>query len=61
MPPFTVERQQQDHTIRILVRGELDLETGPRLRDELRRAQSDRPPVLVLDLPDVTDRLQLQE
>ena len=30
------------------------METGPRAEEELRRAEDDRPPVLVLDLREVT-------
>ena len=30
------------------------METGPRAEEELRRAEDDRPPLLVLDLRDVT-------
>src|SRR5690349_4693528 len=54
MLPFTVERQQSDGTVRVILRGELDMETGPRAEEELRRAEADRPPLLVLDLRDVT-------
>ena len=54
MLPFSVERQQSNGTVRIVVRGELDMETGPRAEEELRRAENDQPAVLVLDLRDVT-------
>jgi anti-anti-sigma factor len=54
MLPFTVERQLQSDRIRLVVRGELDLETGPRLREELLIAEADAPRVLVLDLRDVS-------
>ena len=54
MVPFTVERQVSDDTARILVRGELDMETGPRLDEELRGVESERPAVLVLDLRNVS-------
>ena len=54
MLPFTVERQLSDGTARILVRGELDMETGPRLEAELRHAEAERPAVLVLDLREVS-------
>src|SRR4051812_7850805 len=36
------------------VQGELDIETGPRLREELDRAHAAAPAVLVLDLRGVT-------
>src|SRR4051794_27521893 len=54
MLPFTVERQQFNGTVRVVIRGELDMETGPRAEEELRRAEDDQPPVLVLDLREVT-------
>jgi anti-anti-sigma factor len=54
MLPFTVERQVSDGTARILVRGELDMETGPRLAEEIRSVEADRPAVLVLDLREVS-------
>jgi anti-anti-sigma factor len=52
--PFALERQLSDGTARIVVRGELDLSTGPRLEEEVRLAESEAPEVLVLDLRDVT-------
>src|SRR5689334_20210272 len=54
MLPFKVERQQSNGSVRIVVRGELDMETGPRAEEELRRAENDGPGVLVLDLRDVS-------
>ena len=54
MLPFQVESQQSNGTVRVIVRGELDMETGPRAEEELRRAENGTPPVLVLDLRDVT-------
>lgn len=54
MLPFKVERQQTNGNVRIVIRGELDMETGPRAEEELRRAENDQPGVLVLDLRDVT-------
>src|SRR5918911_381398 len=54
MLPFTVERQLSDGTARIIVSGELDMETGPRLDEEIRQAEAERPAVLVLDLRGVT-------
>jgi anti-anti-sigma factor len=54
MLPFTAERQQSDGVVRVILRGELDMETGPRAEEELRRAEADTPPVLVLDLREVT-------
>jgi anti-anti-sigma factor len=54
MLPFAIERQLSDDVITITVRGELDVETGPRLEEELRRAEADHPQRLVLDLREVT-------
>jgi anti-anti-sigma factor len=54
MLPFTVERQQSDGVVRVIVRGELDMETGPRAEEELRRAEAGGPRTLVLDLREVT-------
>lgn len=54
MLPFAVERQLSEDAVTIVVRGELDVETGPRLEEELRRAEADRPDRLVLDLREVT-------
>jgi anti-anti-sigma factor len=54
MVPFTVERQAAADAVRIFVRGELDMETGPRLEEELRRAEAEAPPLLVLDLREVS-------
>src|SRR3954454_16941613 len=54
MLPFTAERQQSDGVVRVILRGELDMETGPRAEEELRRAEADAPPTLVLDMREVT-------
>jgi anti-anti-sigma factor len=54
MVPFTVERQVSADTARIVVRGELDMETGPRLEEEIRRAEAESPALLVLDLREVS-------
>lgn len=54
MLPFKVERQQANGTVRVIVHGELDMETGPRAEEELRRAEADKPSMLVLDLRAVT-------
>ncbi|MDA0141170.1 STAS domain-containing protein [Solirubrobacter deserti] len=51
---FKVERQQSNGKLRIVIRGELDMETGPRAEEELRRAEEDKPQVLVLDLREVS-------
>jgi len=54
MLPFNVESQQSNGTVRVIVRGELDMETGPRAEEELRRAENDGPGTLVLDLREVS-------
>ena len=54
MVPFALERQVSAGTVRIVVRGELDLATGPRLEEEVGRAEAEGPDTLVLDLRDVT-------
>lgn len=51
---FDVERKDEDGTIRVVVRGELDLATGARVEDALRSAERDGPARLVLDLTGVT-------
>ena len=54
MVPFALERQLSSGTAHIIVRGELDLSTGPRVEEELRRAEAEAPDTLILDLRDVT-------
>jgi anti-anti-sigma factor len=54
MLPFSIERQVQPDRIRIVVRGELDVQTGPRLAEELRAAEAEAPATLVLDLREVS-------
>jgi anti-sigma B factor antagonist len=54
MLPFHVERQSEDHTVRVIVHGEVDVATGPRLAEEVRAAESAEPERLVIDLREVT-------
>ena len=54
MVPFALERQLSPGTARIVVRGELDLFTGPRVEEELRRTEVEQPETLILDLREVT-------
>ena len=54
MVPFALERQLSSGTARIVVRGELDLSTGPRVEEEVRRAEAEQPGTLILDLREVT-------
>jgi anti-anti-sigma factor len=51
---FTVERRELQEEVHVLVRGELDVDTGPRVEDELRRAALAKVPKVVLDLREVT-------
>jgi anti-sigma B factor antagonist len=54
VPVFSVERHDEAERLRLVVQGELDMETGPRLQDEIERAHAAAPAVLVLDLRGVT-------
>jgi anti-anti-sigma factor len=54
MLPFSVHRHADEGTVRVVVRGELDIATGPRVEEELRRAETSAPATLVLDLREVT-------
>ena len=54
MLPFSIERQLEQDRARVIVRGELDVETGPRLQEELLAAEASAPATLVLDLSDVS-------
>jgi anti-anti-sigma factor len=52
--PFALERQLASGTARIVVRGELDLSTGPRVEEEVRHVEAVKPDRLILDLREVT-------
>jgi anti-anti-sigma factor len=54
MPVFSVERHDEAARLCLVVQGELDMETGPRLRAEMDRAHAAAPAVLALDLRGVT-------
>jgi anti-anti-sigma factor len=54
MLPFTIERQVEEDRVRVTVHGELDVETGPRLAEELFAIEGRAPATLVLDLSDVS-------
>ena len=54
MLPFSIERQVAPDRVRVVVRGELDVETGPRLQEELRAVEASPPSTLVLDLREVS-------
>ena len=51
---FGVERSRIEDAVRVSVRGELDLQTGPRVQEELLRAEQDAARRIVLDLTGVT-------
>jgi anti-anti-sigma factor len=50
MLPFSVQRHPENDAVRIVVQGELDVETGPRVREELLAAEAEGPATLILDL-----------
>ena len=50
MTILEVETEERDGLVRIALRGELDLSTVGRVQEELERAESSRPPLIVLDL-----------
>jgi anti-anti-sigma factor len=54
MLPFSIERQLEEDRVRVIVRGELDVGTGPRLAEELRAVEATAPATLVLDLREVS-------
>jgi anti-anti-sigma factor len=54
MLPFSIERQLEEDRVRVIVRGELDVETGPRLAEELLAVEATAPATLVLDLREVS-------
>src|ERR1700742_660823 len=54
MPVFSVARHDEAEAIRLVVEGELDMETGPRLHEEIERVHAVAPARLVLDLRELT-------
>lgn len=52
--PFDVTIEQHDGAVHIVLNGELDISTAPRLEDDLRRIEAERPPLIVLDLQQLT-------
>jgi anti-sigma B factor antagonist len=54
MPVFSIERHDEAARLRLVVQGELDMETAPRLQEEIERAHAAAPAVLALDLREVT-------
>ena len=47
---FDVTIEERGELVHVAMRGELDISTGARLEDELRRIESDAPSTIVLDL-----------
>lgn len=47
---FDVTIEERGELVHVAMRGELDISTGARLDDELRRIESDAPSTIVLDL-----------
>lgn len=54
MTAFDTDHRTDGSTTRVVVRGELDAETGPRADELLRRLEATGPQTLVLDLREVT-------
>jgi anti-anti-sigma factor len=50
MSEFGVETRKEEGQVRVVLTGELDLAVVPRLDAELREAESEGPPVIVVDL-----------
>ena len=54
MTILEVETVEEGGLVRLLLRGELDLSTVSKVEEELRRAEASEPPLLVLDLTELT-------
>jgi anti-anti-sigma factor len=52
--PFEVTVEQRGHGVHVTLTGELDISTAQRLEDDLRRAEAERPELVVLDLRPLT-------
>jgi anti-anti-sigma factor len=48
--PFDVTIEQRGGAVHVVLSGELDISTAPRLEDDLRRVEAGRPELIVLDL-----------
>jgi anti-anti-sigma factor len=49
-----VESEERDGLVRVALRGELDLSTVGKVQDELNRIEAAKPPLVVLDLSELT-------
>jgi anti-sigma B factor antagonist len=52
--PFEVSIEQRAGGVHVMLTGELDISTAQRLEDDLRRIESERPELVVLDLQKLT-------
>jgi anti-anti-sigma factor len=52
--PFDVTIEQRGGAVHLVLSGELDISTAQRLEDDLRRVEAERPPLIVLDLQQLT-------
>jgi anti-sigma B factor antagonist len=48
--PFEVTIEQRGGAVHVALTGELDISTAQRLEDDLRRVESEDPPLIVLNL-----------
>ena len=48
--PFEVRFEQRGDAVHVVMTGELDISSAPRLEDDLRRVESEKPELIVLDL-----------
>ena len=54
MPPLNLDHTSDDGVVALTVRGELDMDSGPRLQEVLTRLESAQPERLLLDLRGVS-------
>jgi len=54
MEILEIETQSTDGLVHMVLRGELDLSTVNKVQDELRRVETDTPPIVILDLSKLT-------
>jgi anti-sigma B factor antagonist len=52
--PFDVTIEQRGGAVHLAMTGELDISTAPRLEDDLRRIEAERPELVVLDLANLS-------
>ena len=50
MALLEVETHEEDGAVRVVLSGELDISSAPRVEEELDRLEAGEPPLLVLDL-----------